>query len=386
MSVEDRLLALTQQCRQQNGDGFLANASQFAPRLNAQAPDLHAEIRALAVAFEIGAAARINAAPQPEAAATVIASEIAVRERLSLTSVTPALNVARRVGPLMAAPSPSPANAGWAGDSVAVGAPTPPPAAPQAPAYQPAYTPPQPQPGYPHAPHAPQPAAQSYSDKIKALSKNPMAMGALALVVGFLVYQNFMRTPQNMQPPPFQQGDGGGGTGGGGQQQPPFNGPQPPPNGGTPQPPPNNGGAQAGQMPVLGAPGSGPALSVQQHSSGGPAIGFALQTPSGNAPGMVLLPAGGWQSGPEQIGHEQPGDNSGQSFATMGQRQFQLIQSVGHPVRLAQIQVQQDSLGVGNMCVMFRGQRGQQDVQLSGADFCIMDGPCSRPIGCGRIQ
>ena len=387
MSVEDRLLALTQQCRQQNGDAFLANASQFAPRLNAQAPDLHAEIRALAVAFETAAAARINAAPEPEAAATAIASEIAVRERLSLTSVTPALNVARRIGPLMIAPAPPPAGgSGWAGDSVPVGAPPPAPAAPQAPAYQPAYTPPQqPHAPHPHAPHVQPQATESYSDKIKALSKNPMAMGALALVLGFLVYQNFMRTPETIQPPPFQQGDGGGG---GGQQQPPFNQPQPPPNGGgtqPPQPPPNNGGGQ-GQMPVLGAPGAGPALSVQQHSSGGPAIGFALQTPRGSAPGMVLLPAGGWQSGPVQLGLAQPGDTTGQSFATMGQGQFQLIQSDGHPVRLAQIQVQQDSLGVGNMCVMFRGQRGQQDVQLSGADFCIMDGPCSRPIGCGRIQ
>lgn len=379
MSVEDRLLALTQQCRQQNGDAFLANASQFAPRLNAQAPDLHAEIRALAVAFEIGAAARINASPQPEAAATAIASEIAVRERLSLTSVTPALNVARRIGPLTAAPAPAPAGGGWAGDSVPVGAP-PPPAAPQAPAYQPVYTPPQPP--HPHAPHVQQPAAQSYSEKIKALSKNPMAMGALALVVGFLVYQNFARGPE-LQTVPFQQGDGGNG-----QQQPPFNQPAPdgntPPQPQPPQPqPPNN---QGGQMPVLGAPGAGPTLPVQQHSSGAPAIGFALSTPRGAAPGMVLLPAGGWQSGPVNVGLAQPGDTSGQSFATMGQGQFQLIQSEGHPVRLAQIQMSQDSLGVGNMCVMFRGQRGQQDVQLSGADFCIMDGPCSRPIGCGRLQ
>jgi len=381
MSVEDRLLALTQQCRQQYGDGFLANASQFAPRLNAQAPDLHAEIRALAVAFEIGAAARINAAPQPEAAATAIASEIAVRERLSLTSITPALNVARRIGPLMGAPAPAPAPGagGWAGDSVPVGAPPQAPAAPQAPAYQPAYTPPHAP--HPHAPHVQPQATQNYSDKIKALSKNPMAMGALALVVGFLVYQNFMRGPE-IQTAPFQQGDGGGG---GGQQQPPFNQPQPPPNNNPPQPPPNNNG-QGGQMPVLGQPGAGPTLALQQNSSGGPAIGFALQTPRGAAPGVVMLPTGGWQSGPVQLGLAQPGDTSGQSFATMGQGQFQLIQSEGHPIRLAQIQVQQDSLGVGNMCVMFRGQRGQQDVQLSGADFCIMDGPCSRPIGCGRIQ
>lgn len=380
MSVEDRLLALTQQCRQQNGDGFLANVSQFAPRLNAQAPDLHAEIRALAVAFEIGAAARINAAPEPEAAATAIASEIAVRERLSLASVTPALNVARRIGPLMPTQAGAAPSGGWAGDSVVVGAPPAPPAPPPTGyQYPPGYVPP-----VAPNPHG-QPAPGSYGEKMKALSKNPLAMGALALVLGFLVYQNFSGAPGPNQPAPFQQGDGGQ------QQPPPFNQPQPPNDGSggntpppQPQPPVNQGGQS--QMPVLGAPGAGPSLTVQQHSSGGPAIGFAISTPRGTAPGMVLLPAGGWQSGPVNLGLAQPGDTSGQSFATMGQGQFQLIQSDGHPVRLAQIQVQQDSLGVGNMCVMFRGQRGQQDVQLSGADFCIMDGPCSRPIGCGRIQ
>lgn len=391
MSVEDRLLALTQQCRQQNGDGFLANASLFAPRLNAQAPDLHAEIRALAVAFEIGAAARINASPQPDTEAATVASEIAVRERLSLSSITPALAVARRIGPLMIAPAPAaPAATGWAGDSVAVGAT---PAAPAAPAYQqPAYTP-------PHAPHPqphPQPAqaTQSYSDKIKALSKNPMAMGALAVVLGFLVYQN-MRPSQELQTAPFQQGGGDsqqpplGGSDSGGQQPPVFGGGGgggTGGGGGVGGGGVGGGGTAPGQMPVLGAPGSGPTLPVQQHQSGGPAIGFALSTPRGAAPGMVLLPAGGWQSGPVNFGLAQPGDTSGQSFATMGQGQFQLIQSGGHPVRLAQIQMSQDSLGIGNACVMFRGQQGQQDVQLSGADFCIMDGPCSRTLGCGRLQ
>lgn len=383
MSVEERLFALAQQCRQQNGDGFLASPSQFAPRLNAQAPDLHAEIRALAAAFETGAAARINAAPDQAAAASAIASEIAVRERLSMTSVEPALTVARRIGPLLTAAPAAPPAGGWAGDSVAVGAPPPAPAAPvyqQAPAYaQPAYAAP-PQAPYPQAPQQP---AQSYSDKMKALSKNPMAMGAVALVLGLLVYQNFMRPSEEIQTVPFQQG--------GDTQQPPFNGPQPPPDGNQPQPPIGGGGGgggsgAAGQLPVLGTPGAGPTLPVQQHSSGGPAIGFALSTPRGPAPGMVLLPAGGWQSGPVNFGLAQPGDTSGQSFATMGQGQFQLVQSGGHPVRLAQIQMQQDSLGVGNACVMFRGQQGQQDVQLSGADFCVMDAQCSRPIGCGRLQ
>ena len=84
----------------------MLNASQFAPRLNSQAPDLHAEIRALAAAFAMGAAARIAAAPNPDAEASAIASQIAVAERLSMASVTPALAVARRIGPLSgAAPS-----------------------------------------------------------------------------------------------------------------------------------------------------------------------------------------------------------------------------------------------------------------------------------------
>jgi len=380
MSVEERLFALALQCRQQNGDTFLANASQLAPRLNSQAPDLHAEIRALAVALETSAAARINSAPDPEAAAAAIATEIATRERLSMSSVSPAIAVARRLGPLSAAPAAAaPAAAAWAGDSIAVGAP----AAPAAPAYQPAPAhAPQPQHAYAPPPQPGAAPASSHSDKLKALTKNPLAMGAAALVIGFLVYQNFMRPSEQIQTAPLQPG---------GDVQAPF-GQQPPndPNAQQPQPPvppqTPTGGSQSGQLPLLGQPGSGPTIPVQQHPSGGPAIVFSLTTPRGAAPGMVLLPAGGWQSGPVNFGLAQPGDTSGQSFATMGQGQFQLMQSGGHPIRLAQIQMQQDNLGVGNACVMFRGQQGQQDVQLSGADFCVMDGPCSRPIGCGRLQ
>jgi hypothetical protein len=125
---------------------------------------------------------------------------------------------------------------------------------------------------------------------------------------------------------------------------------------------------------------------VQRHSSGAPAFTFMVQTPRGAAPSMVMLPQGGWQSGPVGIGLFQPGDTQGQNMAAGGQGQFQLQQSNGSPVRLAQIQMQQDNLGIGNICLMFRGQQGQQDVQLSGADFCVMDGPCSRPIGCGKLQ
>lgn len=377
MSVEDRLFALAQQCRQQNGDAFLASPQQFVPRLNSQAPDLHAEIRALAAAFEMGAAARVTAAPDPEAAASTVSSEIAVRERLSMASVAPALAVARRIGPLNAAAmAPRPQAAGWAGDSLAVGAGAP--VAPAAPAYHPA-------PAYAaagapaYAPQPPQPAAAD-TDKVKALTKNPWAIGAAVVVAGFFIYQNFMRAPsETIQTAPIVGGDTQqppmtDGT----QQQPPVN------NDGTRQQPPNTNGG--GQFPLLQPPGPGaPTLSVQQHPSGGPAIGFAISTPRGAAPGMVMLPAGGWQSGPVGFGLANPGDTSGQ-FATQGQGQFQLLQSDGYPIRLAQIQMSQDSLGVGGVCVMFRGQPNQQDVQLSGADFCVMDGPCSRPIGCGKLQ
>ncbi len=376
MSVEDRLFALAVQCRQQSGDSFLRTAGQLAPRLNSQAPDLHAEIRALAAAFEMGAAARIANAPNPEAEAAAVSSEIAVRERLSMASVGPAIAVARRIGPLSAGAVASPSTptpGGWAGDSMAVGAA---PAAPHQPAapppYQPqpaapAYTPGYQMPGQP----APPPQGET-TDKLKALTKNPLAMGAAALVIGLLVYQNFMK-PQPQQPPFQQGGEGGGGVI-----------PQPPPvdGGGGQQPPVNSG-----QYPTLQPAGSGgPTLSVQRHSSGAPGFMFMMPTQGGAAAAMVLLPQGGWQTGPVAIGIAQPGDTTGQNVATMGQGQSQLVQSNGHPVRLAQTQMSQNNLGVTNLCLMFRGQQGQQDVQLSGADFCVMDGPCSQPIGCGKLQ
>jgi len=415
MSVEDRLFALAQQCRQQSGDSFLRATGQFVPRLNSQAPDLHAEIRALAAAFETDAATRIAAAPDHEAAAAAIGSEIAVRERLSMHSVMPALAVARRLGPLAASAPASPSTptpGGWAGDSMAVGATPPqapappayaPPQAPAAPHYQ------QPQPGYAMPTPPPAPGGESQTDKLKALTKNPLAMGALALVVGFLVYENFIKTPPTQTGVTVQgdfggqgqggqgqggqgqggqgqggQGQGGQGQGGQGQGGQGQGGQGQGGMGGQGQ-----GGQQGGQasMPLLTAPGAGaPTLQVQRHSSGAPAFMFTLNTQRGAAPGMVLLPQGGWQSGMVGFGLATPGDTTGQNMATLGEGQFQLIQSNGHPVRLAQLRMGQDNLGVGNICLMFRGQQGQQDVQLSGADFCVMDGPCSQPIGCGKLQ
>ena len=57
MSVEDRLYALVSQARQQHGDAFLRSSAQLVPLLSSQAPDLHAEIRALGSAGTLGALA-----------------------------------------------------------------------------------------------------------------------------------------------------------------------------------------------------------------------------------------------------------------------------------------------------------------------------------------
>src|SRR5688572_13899844 len=231
MSVEDRLYALALQSRQQGGDAFLLTPGQFMPRLNSQAPDLHAEIRALAAAFETSAAARIAASANPEGDAAAIASEIAARERISMISATAAVVVARRIGPLNAAPAPhiaptpAPAAGGWAGDSLAVGAAPQAPQAPAAPNYHPSaqtYAPPQPPPPgyYQQPPGAPAAPAEGQGDKMKSMAKNPLVMGALAIVIGVLVYQNFLRPqPQQTYQDQGQGGQGQGGQGQGGQGQ-----------------------------------------------------------------------------------------------------------------------------------------------------------------------
>ncbi|HRE43956.1 MAG TPA: hypothetical protein PKY87_08290 [Terricaulis sp.] len=110
-----------------------------------------------------------------------------------------------------------------------------------------------------------------------------------------------------------------------------------------------------------------------------------LQTQRGAAPGIVLLPQG-WQAGPVGFMVAMPGDTTGQNVGAGGQGQFELVQSNNHPIRVARIQMQQDNIGLGNVCLAFMGGQGQQDVQISGSDFCVMDAQCNQPIGCGKMQ
>lgn len=388
MSVEDRLFALAQQCRQQNGDVFLAAATQLVPRLNSQAPDLHAEIRALAAAFEFGAAARIAGAPDAAAETAKLASEIAVRERLSLACVNPALAVARRLGPLRTGAAPAaPTQGGWAGDSVIVGAgaaqaQTPP--APQAPSLNQGWqTPPAPQAPAPNqgwqTPGV-SPQLQSQREKFNAFAKkNPLVIGAIALVGLYMAYQGVTQMSQSaqQQQPSLP-----------GQQQPMLPGQQPQqPMMPGQQPQPMQ--PQQSSMPLLQPMGAAtPTLPVQRNpQTGAPVFTFAVSTPRGPAPGMVMLPAGGWQSGPAGFLLGVPGDSSGQNVGAAGQGIFELGHaSNGAPARIAQVQLTQDTLGTGGVCLMFIGQQGQQDVQLSGTDFCLMNSSCSQPVGCGKLQ
>jgi hypothetical protein len=125
-------------------------------------------------------------------------------------------------------------------------------------------------------------------------------------------------------------------------------------------------------------------LSAQQGPNGAFAISFALQTRNGPVPGIVLLPGGGWDSGPGMVGLG--GNISSGQPDTIGGAQFQRVQGPRGPVRAMQPQWQRDNVGVGNICVAFMADREAQDTPLSGSTMCIMDGPCSQAAGCGRVQ
>jgi hypothetical protein len=64
---------------------------------------------------------------------------------------------------------------------------------------------------------------------------------------------------------------------------------------------------------------------------------------------------------------------------------FQRMNSPQGPVRAAQPRWQQDGVGIGDICIAFVGQGGQ-DVPLQGATMCVMDGACGQAAGCGRVQ
>lgn len=400
MSIEDRLFALAQQYRDRNGAAALGDATQFVPQLSSQAPDLHVEIKALSAAVQANAAARITSAANADLEAQAIAAEIAGAQKLSIASVAPAVAVARRLGsaPVMM-PPPTGGGGGWAGDSVIAGSSPPPP-------YAPPVAPPHP--GYPPVPPQVAPAAKPYW-------QNKYVLGGLGVALLAFGYQN-MNKPQNgpgplpPEPPPGSTsgstgsggtssgatgGDGtsggfsttGGGTSGGASTTGGFSttGGGSTGSGGTSGGSTSGGSASGGTssgggggFPALGPPnGQLPTLAARPQGQGF-IVGFSLS----GVPGIISLPPGGWDGGNVTLALMR--NPQGQQPDSMGGGKFQRIQSGNNPVRVAQIQWQQDNIGVGPACIAFIGNGGQ-DVKLSGARMCLMDGACNQPLGCGQI-
>lgn len=383
MAVEDRLLVLLTQTRQQFGDAILADPAGLRSRLSQQAPDLHGEIQALAAAITGGAPARVGAAADKAAETQAIVNDIAARERLSVAVVRPAVEVACLAGIGAITPAPASAGGGWAGDSEIVR-----PRAPE-PQPQPAYQPQQP---YPPHPAPPPGGVMGFPEQVPFYRKSWFHWGAAAAVILAVVVGRGVPVepegdtggngPQPAPQPQPQPGPFGGNPGGGGPDQPQGPGTIP-----QPQPPGNGEGAiSIANGPTLGdRNGAMPTLTPQRASNG--SFGFAFTLPvNGVAPirGAVILPANGWDAGQGTIVGKQSRPNG--DAASVGSGRYERVISAGAPVRFMRPVWESDEIGAGPTCIAFAGAAGQQDVSLSGATMCIMDGGCNQALGCGRIQ
>lgn len=368
MSIEDRLFALAQQYAGQYGPAGLADQATLISQLSSQAPDLHAEVRALAAAMSVNAAARIKAAGNADLEAQAIAAEIAASQKLSMAVVTPAVAVARRLDVAAAVETPKPADAGWAGDSVVVGA-APVPAPPTAPPIAP-----------PAAPIAagnagavPPPAPPTAD---KPIWQNKWAIGGAGAIALLLAYQNFSKPTGQPAPGPAPTSSNDPFSPNPNPTLPNPNPvptmPNPAPTGLNP-PGPNNQG-----LPELAPPGGPlPTLLVRQQGQGF-VVGFSLR----GAAGLVAAPQGGWDRGPGMIAFAR--DPRAQKPDSVGGGTFERISSNQGPSRLMRVQWQQDGLNVGAMCVAFVGSGGQ-DVNPAGSRLCVLDGGCSQAVACGQL-
>ena len=381
MSVEARLQALVQNYRAQHGDAGLHNAPQLIAQLSSQAPDLYGEIRALAAAVTGNAAARIAASPDQEGEANRVATEIAASEKLSMAVATAGVAVARATGPVGQAapampPTPPAAVGGWAGDSVAVGAPPPP---------APGYAAPPPQQPYAQPPAGGYAPPGSVPPPVQAsvpVHKNPVilaAAAAVALVGGYYVYSQRDPTPKSDPVTNEQKGPLAGG---------PQDGPQSGPGPGQQGPATPPGGGQQGAtnpFPRLVSSGDLPVLSVNS-APNGLAVPFSIETQGGPALGAVILPTSGWEGGPATVIFGAAGDTTGEGqVVNQGSAQMQRIQGQTAG-RVGQVQWQRDGLNLGPICVAFVGQAGPNgDIGLAGTTMCVADATCEANAICGRV-
>ena len=366
MSIEERLFSIADQCRQQQGDAFLQSSEKLTARLSSQAPDLFAEVKALAAVLSGNDVSRIEAAADADAEAKKVTQEIATREGLGMAVARTAVAVARRIGPL-AAGSASAANAsdGWAGDSVPAGGGTTnsPPAAPTPPPSEPVY----------------EDDEEDEEKDDKPFWQNKVMLGSAAAVLVAIGYAN-------------SGGDTPPGPGGGGGQQPPVStgGQQPGSTGGGGQQPGGSGGGgnQGADEAVLLQPPGGniPTLKTADGPNNTTMIGLSVQIQNGVVSGVVMIPKGGWDSAPSMVAFWPAGTTDFETQpGTIGQAIFQRAKTQnGSPGRFSVPQWQQDNIGFKQICVGFEGQGGQ-DVTLSGSTICILDSQCQQASGCGRV-
>ena len=148
-SGDDRLLSLVEDARHRFGDGVMNEIGQLEAFLTDQAPDQRDRIRALGAALAAGAKARVAAASDTQAAVARLAAEIAYGTGLNATIAMDGVNLALRIGvvvapatqigalpgPLPPPPASAPmpaqksADADWVGMSAPVNL-APPPASP----------------------------------------------------------------------------------------------------------------------------------------------------------------------------------------------------------------------------------------------------------------
>jgi len=358
MSIEERLFSIVDQCRQQQGDAFLQSPDKLTARLSSQAPDLFAEVKALAAVLSGGDVNRIEAAADSDTEAKKVAQEIATREGLGMAVARTAVAVARRIGPL-AAGSASVANAsdGWAGDSVVAGAPaTPPPPATPTPPPEPVYD------------------EDDEEKDEKPFWQNKVMLGAAAAVLVAIGYANSGEdTPPG--PPVVGRGDqqppgssGGSSSGGGGGS--------------------SGGGNQGPDEAVLLQPPGGniPTLKTTDGPNNTTLIGLSVQNQNNVVSGIVAIPKGGWDSAPSIVAFWPAGTTDFNTQpASIGQAIFQRARTQnGSPGRFSVPVWKQDNIGFKQICIGFEGTGGQ-DVTLSGSTICILDSQCQRAASCGKV-
>ena len=140
-------------------------------------------------------------------------------------------------------------------------------------------------------------------------------------------------------------------------------------------------------MPLLTPYGPNmPTVQAFSGRDGGQALMFKIPMQDGGSVlAAILAPRTDWQ-GPLDFSVASPSDPEGRNPpVVIGEATAELSQQEGYPMRLARLQMRRDELGVGNVCLMFRGQQGQRDVQFSGAEFCVADGARS-PMAAGVVS